>query len=163
MVQVVTVETFLEASPVAVWEAVNQPRVLLQVAHPMIRFTPIRPQRFPERWEDGDYLVHMHWRGLVPLGRHLIRISHPPPKAGMRFMLDDGHGVLCRRWRHLVSIAPDRHGTTYCDQVEVDAGPLTGVVADFARRFYSHRQARWRMLVRAGLDVGEIPARVDAV
>lgn len=153
----VVVETYLDAPPELVWAAVNQPRLLVHVAHPMIRFVPIRPKRFPESWQDGDYLVGLVRRGLIPIGKQMIRISHPPAVDGVRFMLDDGHGTLCRRWRHLASVSPEGSGTRYRDEIEVEAGLLTPLVAGFARRFYRHRQARWRALIRAGLDLDNLP------
>ncbi|MFV0300380.1 MAG: hypothetical protein ACK5IP_05805 [Paracoccus sp. (in: a-proteobacteria)] len=153
-----TVETYLDASPGVVRDAANRPRLLVYVAHPMIRFVPIRPARFPETWLDGEYLVGLRWRGLVPIGRQTVRISHPAPAEGQWLMLDDGGGTLIRRWRHLVSVAPEGRGSRYRDRVEVEAGRLTPFVADFARRFYAHRQGRWRGLIRAGMDPANIPA-----
>lgn len=40
----------------------------------------------------------------------------------------------------------------YTDTVDIDAGPLTGVVARAAVWIYRYRQARWRRLARRHLQ-----------
>lgn len=148
----VTLGTYLDADPARVWDEVNRPRLLCFVAHPLMRFDPITPARLPDRWQDGDYIVRMRWRGIMPIGRQTIRISRPPASGARRLLLDDGHGALIRRWHHLVSVEPEGAGTRYRDRIEIEAGRLTRPVAAFAGRYYAHRQRRLRDLVRADFD-----------
>ena len=49
--------------------------------------------------------------------------------------------------RH-VSIDPAGDRTRYSDRIEIDAGPLTPLVAGYAQLFYRYRQRRWRRLAR---------------
>lgn len=84
--------------------------------------------------------------GTIPLGWQAIRISLPEQLDDVRYVRDDGYGPLIKRWDHWIAIGPEGDGTRYIDQVMIDAGPLTPVVAAFARIFYAHRQKRWREL-----------------
>ena len=143
----ITVTSYLPAPPARVWDEVNKPRLLFFVARPMVRFAPVAPKALPDRWEETDYLFSLKWHGIIPLGRQVISLSRPAPKDGTHFLRDNGHSRVAKRWDHLISIAPEGGGTRYTDSVTVDAGLLTPVVAAFARRFYAHRQARWKTLV----------------
>lgn len=154
MTAVVEIATLLDAPPDRVWAEVQRPALLMFVAAPMVRFRPVDPPTLPEVWADGPHLLAMSLRGVVPLGVQTIDISRPPPEGGVRFLRDDGHSASIRRWDHLITVAPDGDGTRYADRVEIDAGWRTPIVAAFARRFYAHRQARWRALVAAGFDHG---------
>lgn len=154
MTRTVELSCLLAAPADRVWEEVNRPRLLLHVARPMIRFAPIDPPRFPERWADGPHLVSMRLGGVLPLGRQVIEVSRPAPRDGARLLLDRGRSASIRRWDHLIAVAPEGDGTRYTDRVEIDAGPRTPLVAAFARRFYAHRQRRWRRLAASGFDYG---------
>jgi len=147
-----TISTYLDAPPDRVWDAVGTPRLLQYVTHPMIRFTPVAPPQFPDRWKEGDYVVRMALYGVLPLGRQVVSISWPAPEGEGLKIRDNGHSALIRRWDHLITIAPDGNGTCYTDRIEIEAGLITPIVAALARRFYAHRQKRWRNLVAAGFD-----------
>ena len=133
-----------------IWAEVQRPELLHFVAHPLLRFRPVRPDRFPSRWEKGDYVVSMLWRGIVPLGRQTIRISQPKGPDGTKQIRDNGHSGLIKRWDHLITLEPDGSGTRYTDHVTIEAGLLTLPVTMFAKSFYAHRQRRWRLLVDSG-------------
>jgi hypothetical protein len=152
---IVPISTHLAAPPDKAWLEANTTRLLRFVSAPMIRFAPIDPASWPERWEDGEYLCSMRLGGKLPIGRQVIAISRPAPEGDRRFLRDDGRGSGIRRWDHLITIEPDGEGTRYEDRLEVDAGLRTPLVAAFARRFYAHRQARWRKLVASGFDYGD--------
>jgi hypothetical protein len=151
----VTIElaTHLDAAPDTVWRWLRRSALLRHVAAPLIRFEP-HGGSFPEEWEPGEYRAQMYLFGAVPLGWQAIRISLPEPLGDVRFVRDDGYSPLIRRWDHWIAIGPDtgpgEGGTRYSDQVTIDAGILTPMVAAFARTFYAHRQRRWRTLARTG-------------
>lgn len=144
---VVEISTYLEASPDQVWDALQKPRLLFFVARPILRFTPVDPPDFPERWIAQDYTVRLWFLGVLPLGRQIIGLSHPPAEGDVRFIRDNGRSAIIRRWDHLISIAPENGGTRYTDRVEIAAGLLTPFIVMFAHVFYRHRQRRWRHLV----------------
>ena len=53
-------------------------------------------------------------------------------------------------WNHTIRFRPLENGKLHCtDEIEIQAGLLTGVVWAFAHVFYRHRQRRWRRLLRS--------------
>ena len=147
MTRRVTLTTYLDAPPDRVWAAANTTSLLRYVAAPLIVFRPRSPSVWPERWADGEYVAAMRFFGVVPVGEQVIAISRPEPRGDVRYLRDDGRGTGIERWDHWITIKPDGAGTSYEDRVEIDAGARTAAVAAFARRFYAHRQGRWRKLV----------------
>ena len=136
-----------------VWDAVRQPRTLAWVAAPILRFRPIDPPHWPDRWSPGRHRVAMRFLGVVPMGRQWIDVSFPARAAddpdGARLVRDNGSGDLVRVWDHwiILTLRADG-GTDYRDRVDLAAGLLTPVVWAFAHLFYRWRQARWRALAR---------------
>ena len=143
----------LPASADEVWSAVLTPRLLAYIAKGRLTFSPINPPAFPQRWEARDYVVGLRWRGVLPLGRHILSVSFPPPDGATRYVRDNGSSALVRRWDHLISISPRDDGATdYVDSIDLDAGLLTPALTQFARSFYTHRQCRLLQLCRNGFD-----------
>ena len=61
---------------------------------------------------------------------------------------EEGAGI--KSWRHTLSVLPEGAGSRQIDEIEIDAGLLTPIVAPLARRMY-----RKRALVRARLLSGQ--------
>ncbi|KIT16509.1 hypothetical protein [Jannaschia aquimarina] len=156
MSRTIVISTRLGAEPDRVWEEVNSPRLLLFVAAPMIRFRPVDPPVFAERWADGPHEVEMYLFGRIPLGLQVIDISRPAAAGGKWRLRDNGRSASIPRWDHLIEVAAGRDGTIYSDTVTIEAGWRTPLVAAFAKRFYAHRQRRWRALVAADFDYGAV-------
>jgi hypothetical protein len=56
---------------------------------------------------------------------------------------------MLRRWHHELRVVPLPDGTSrYSDAVDIDAGPLSGVVAATSSALFRYRQRRWRRLAR---------------
>ena len=146
----IVLSSYLDAPIDRIWIEVQRPELLFFVASPLLQFRPVVPSHLPERWEVGDYVVSMAWRGIVPLGRQTISISYPEAPDGSKRLRDNGHSAMIRRWDHLITLEPDGSGTRYTDRVKIEAGFITLPVAKFAESFYAHRQRRWRELVEAG-------------
>lgn len=145
----VRIETVLDCSAERAFAEASKPSLLLHVAAPIIRFRPLQPATFPARWTEGRQLVALHLFGLLPIGTQWVGIEYPAARSGEYRIRDNGAGQLARRWDHLVLIRARPDGRcAYRDEVEVEAGWLTPLVALFARLFYAHRQRRWRRLVR---------------
>ena len=54
---------------------------------------------------------------------------------------------MIRSWRHEITTTPlGDNQCQYVDRIDIDAGPMTPVVAAFAAVFYRYRQRRWRSL-----------------
>ncbi|AUH35771.1 hypothetical protein CUV01_19510 (plasmid) [Paracoccus tegillarcae] len=150
----IVLSSYLNAPLDRIWTEVQRPELLSFVARPIVEFSPVVPSSFPEAWEAGDYIVSMAWRGIVPLGRQTISISHPEAPSGTRQLRDNGHSAMIKRWDHLITLELDGSGTRYTDRVAIEAGILTLPVARFAESFYAHRQRRWQKLVDSDFDYG---------
>jgi hypothetical protein len=144
--------TQLDCSTATAWNYILQPDLLHYIAHPIIKFEPIAPSSFPERWSQGDYVSRLKLFGVIPLGEQTIGIRLDPTRQQENThyeLLDDGHSQLIPKWRHLIRVERDGNDQTlYTDELELQAGLLTPLVWLFALGFYSHRQRRWRKLVR---------------
>ncbi len=146
------ISTYLEATPETVREHVLRTSLLEYVARGMIRFKPVEPDTFPETWQPGRYRTMMYWKGFLPIGSQSIVIEPQPVKGNVWSLRDRGHGALIKLWDHMVEVSPEGSGSRYLDRITVDAGLLTPLIALFARRFYQHRQKRWRRLVSNEFD-----------
>lgn len=146
----------LECAPIDAIQHVRTPRLLEYVAAPWIRFEAVDPPVLPDEWEPGGrYLVRMKLFGVVPLGTQVIGIRAVEQRGERLLVHDLGTSALVRVWDHRIEISPAGDGRTrYCDRVRIDAGWRTPFVAWFAKRFFAHRQRRWRRLVRTKFDYG---------
>ncbi|AUX70782.1 hypothetical protein CHX26_03060 [Porphyrobacter sp. HT-58-2] len=143
--------TSLSCTPDEAWAKVKTSALLQHIAAPLIRFTPKGGKAFPAVWEPGEYRAWMWLFGVLPIGWQAVVISAPEPQGDTRFVRDNGYGPLISRWDHWIEISPGVNSTTtYTDRVTIEAGPLTPLIAGFARLFYAHRQRRWRKLARTG-------------
>ncbi len=132
----------LAASPERVWEHVQTPHLMQHVGSPMIRFVPVGGGSFPEQWSVGEHKAWLYLFGFLPLGWQVIGIELPAPEPGRYRLRDNGYSPMIRRWDHRIMVESDGEGTRYTDEIEVDAGLLTPVVAWGANLFFAHRQRR---------------------
>lgn len=139
-----------------VWTEVQTSQLMLTVIKPLVYFQPIDPPVLPATWREGAYLGRMTLFGLIPLGRHTIRISFPQTAAQREYqMRDHGGGYLIPQWDHLIVVQRlDNTRTLYRDEVDIHAGLLTLLVWLFAHMYYRYRHWRWRQLIRASFDYG---------
>lgn len=145
--QTVVVSTHLDAPPERVWELLQQPSTLLHVAAGLLRFSGA--SELPARWEeDAVFRTRLWVAGIVPLPwRHHIRLVRVD-REHLRIESEESGGPV-RTWNHRILVSAEGHGTRYVDEVDVEAGWLTGVVVLAARILYRYRQARWRRLTRS--------------
>ena len=145
----VRVSTRLRCEPDAAWEAVQTTALLARVTWPLLRFAGVGPAPLPERWVEGkSSTVSMFLFGILPMGRHTIRIVSLD--SGQRVLETRESGRLAPVWNHRIEVTGDGPSrTTYSDEVEIHAGWRTPAVWLFARLFYRYRQWRWRRLAPA--------------
>jgi ligand-binding SRPBCC domain-containing protein len=143
----VVVSTHLDAPPERVWELLQQPSTLVHVAAGLLRFSGA--SELPARWEEGAQFSTRLWvAGIIPLPwRHHIRLVGIDGER-LRIESEESGGPV-RTWNHRILVSAEDHGTRYVDEVDIEAGWLTGVVALTARVLYRYRQARWRRLARS--------------
>ena len=143
----VHVESVLSASADAVWAEAKTTALLREVAWPLVRFRPAPGTALPERWPVGVPVeLRLYLFGIVPLGGHTLLVERIDD-AG-RVLQTRERSPLLKRWDHRIVVAPaGSERARYADTVEIDAGPLTPIVAAVARLFFRHRHRRWRTVV----------------
>jgi hypothetical protein len=122
------------------------PALLNYVVAGLMKFQPIDPSEFPERWSPGLYKVRMSAFHLIPVGWQYVGIELPSEHDSW-FVRDNGSGSIAKVWDHLIFIEPDGDQTRYVDEIRIDAGILSWPVSIYAKLFYRYRQWRWRRLV----------------
>jgi hypothetical protein len=142
----VTVTSELPAPAEVVWAGVRTPHAFVHVARGMLRYPAA--ERIHGPWRTGQTIAGWTFLfGVLPFSKHHLAVESIDD-ATMELWSDE-HGGLVRSWRHRLSVTPVDAGTCrYEDHIEIDAGPLTRVVAIYAHVFYRHRQRRWRGLAR---------------
>lgn len=142
-------ETTLPTSADRVWRAMQSPVTFLYVCKGLFavpalsgRAEPLRPGERGAGW-----LFAFH---VVPAYRHTIEVIEVDD-AGQTVRTRE-HGGVLRAWNHTLRVEPvDAQTCRYSDTVEVDAGPLTPVVAALAVGIFRYRQRRWHQLVHLQL------------
>ena len=143
----VRVRSVFDAPPDAVWARVTTPALLTYITYPLLSFRRQNGEPLPEVWREGDSL-HLNLVGLgcIPLGSHTIRAERID--AERREIQSRESGRMAEIWWHFIAVDDYTGGRTlYTDEIDIYAGPLTGVVAAFARFFYRYRQTRWRRVI----------------
>lgn len=143
----VRISTQLPCTADELWQRISRPQSLRFVAAPMLTFTSVEPGVLDRPWEvERDYALNLSLFGLIPLGRHTIRLV--TIDRDQRLIISRESGRLARVWNHHISFQELQPGlVNYTDEIEVRAGLLTPVIWVFAHLFYRHRQRRWRVLL----------------
>lgn len=145
----VHVHTDLPTTADKVWEAMQHPASFLYVTRGLFGFPALTGRtdavRPGERGTGRLMLFH-----LIPLSRHTIHVVEVDPST--RTLRSREHGGFLRAWNHTLHVEPTGDGTCrYSDTVDIDAGPLTGLVALAATGIYRYRQRRWHRLAHRHL------------
>ena len=136
--------TLLEAPAEAVWAAVKTPAAFRTVTRRLLAMPVIRGRH--DQWRSGETVVGWVFLfGFLPFSRHHLHIERIDEST---FTLSSHEfGGLIKTWNHDIEVTPiDATTCRYRDQIEIDAGPLTPVIALYAQWFYRMRQRRWRTL-----------------
>lgn len=156
MAKTLELSCVLEADIDQVRAAILRPALFLHVASPLIVFSPMGLDRFPDIWAAGEYRGSMKLFGLIPVGWQAIVIEMPgsgsSPSEGDLVLRDRGYGPLLRVWDHRIEARAHPKGTLYTDRLTLDAGWMTPVTAFFVKRFFEHRQRRLRGAARDGFS-----------
>ncbi len=137
----------------AAWRLMRRTATFVFVAAPLLGVR----DPLPERFAAGDRLrLRLAGPAGLPAGRHEIFVESV--EEGPRAIQTREHSPLLRRWDHRLSVTETGPASCrYTDEVELDAGPLTVLVAPVARAFFAHRQRRWRALADVLGPGGEGP------
>jgi hypothetical protein len=143
MPQKITIEADYAASADAVWASVLQYQALSAAMAGEAEYFGL-PQGEAKIGDDFDVVVKFSdWR---PNQRWHIRIIGRDDTA--RVLQSHEHGDLVRSWRHTLTVTPTGPcACRYRDEVAIEAGLLTPLVAMTARRMYEKRHLMRRRLV----------------
>ena len=128
---------------------ISRPASLRFVSAPLLHFEPLVPGELDSDWVVGKtYALRLSLFGFLPAGEHRIRLVTIDRAANL--IESKESGALSPVWNHTIRFQPFGDGKLhYSDEIEIQAGLLTGVVWAFAHVFYRHRQRRWRTLLRS--------------
>jgi hypothetical protein len=108
---------------------------------------------WPAVWAVGPtYRLKMRIFGFLPFGgiHHLYvdRMEESTYEIATREW-----DRAAKVWNHTIklqALSPTR--IHYTDEIIIYGGILTGLVTAFAKYFYQHRQRRWQLVAKQGLD-----------
>lgn len=144
-----SISTVFDCTAEQLWDEISRPASLRFVAAPLLYFEPLVAGDLDTEWVVGKtYALRLYLFGLVPLRGHRITLVSID-RAANRIESKEC-GALSPVWNHTIRFQPFGDGRLhYTDEIEIQAGLLTGVVWAFAHVFYRHRQRRWRTLLRS--------------
>ncbi|MFO7705424.1 MAG: hypothetical protein R6V43_09860, partial [Halopseudomonas sp.] len=107
------------------------------------------PGELDSDWVVGKtYALRLSLFGFLPAGEHRITLASIDREANL--IESKESGLLSPVWNHTIRFHPLGEGKLhYTDEIEIQAGLLTGIVWAFAHLFYRHRQRRWKKLLRS--------------
>lgn len=121
-------------------------KTLQYIAYPYATFEAVNGEEELIWKKDNVFSFRFKIFGLIPFGIHRIKV--------IRFGLEDG--ILTNEtnthvpvWNHEIILeGVDANTTKYTDIVEIDAGWKTVFVYIWAVCFYTHRQRKWKRLLK---------------
>lgn len=134
------------ASADVIWPGVKTPQAFVHIANGMVRFPAA--SRLDGPWRVGQTITGWTFLlNVIPFSKHHLTVASIDDET--RILVSDEHGGLLKRWHHTLHVEPlDDERCRYTDTIEIDAGPLTPIVAAYAHLFYRYRQHRWQRLAR---------------
>ncbi|MBI9086035.1 MAG: hypothetical protein JEZ11_20720 [Desulfobacterales bacterium] len=141
------ISTTINTQENRMWDELQKISSLMHVASPLLEFKPLSGSRFPKLWHVGEeYQLKLFFLGIVPLGRHSIKLVEIDPEK--KEIISNENGLFTKTWNHRIKIETiDSHRITYTDEIEIKAGVLTVSIWLFAHLFYRHRQRKWKQLI----------------
>lgn len=113
------------------FDALHNPAVFREVSAPFLRFEPVAPPLFPNRFTSGQsYTVRVKALGLLSLGTQEINPTSSD-EGEVRSFRDNGRGLtgslaVVKRFQHTMSVkSADTRQTELVDTLDFDAGALT--------------------------------------
>jgi hypothetical protein len=140
------IQTELASSAEKVWHALLKRDTFLYITRGMLGFQGA--DQWPRVFEEGlvieTRLVFFH---VIPGWRHRLRVVRVD---GEKLELkSEEEGWIVRRWNHRIRVDHDTEQRCwYTDEIDIEAGLLTGAIWAYAQVFYRYRQSRWRRLAK---------------
>lgn len=83
--------------------------------------------------------------GVMPWSDYQVKAVEVDPAARRFVTMENGNGV--KLWRHVMTIEETPTGALQTDEIEIDAGGMTWLIATLAKRMYAKRDAPRRKLL----------------
>lgn len=138
------------ASAEVVFTKLQDISTLQIIAKPLMRFKAVEDtdaSLVPEK--DRTYRFYLKIFNVIPFGIHTIHVIEFDPQTKRIYTHESNPSVSI--WNHRITLEPlDPYSVRYTDEVEIYAGWKTSLIYLWSRLFYSHRQKKWRRLLRRG-------------
>ncbi len=139
--------SIFSASAKTVFDKLKELRTLQYIAAPLATFRPVNGSDDLVWEEGGVFSFHFKVFGLIPLGIHTIRVLDFNEETHCIYTHEGNAHVPV--WNHRITLKSIHdHAVEYTDEVEINAGWKTPFVYLWAKAFYSHRQRKWKKLLR---------------
>lgn len=141
----ISLSSLFQAGKKEVFHRLQKLETLQYVAKPYATFIPLDDDQNIEWKEGSSFSFRFYLFGIIPFGIHMIHVLSCSEESGISTHEHNKHVPL---WDHRIYIeAIGDNITRYTDEVDIDAGWKTSIVAFWAKAFYTHRQRRWHKLL----------------
>lgn len=126
-------------------------KTLQYIAHPYATFKSVDDTEELTWQEDSAFAFHFKLFALIPFGVHTIKVIQFDIEKGIYTQEGNKHVPV---WNHKIILEKiDENTTKYTDIVEIQAGWKTLFVYLWANCFYSHRQRKWKRLLKRKIEL----------
>ena len=133
------------------FNALKSPAMMQRVAWPVVIFKPVKPDIFPEQWEQGIvYRMNMYLLGFLPMGWQELKISSQQDEVNKVYILRDvGPGWAVKWWDHKVVLKSVAENITNYDEIlELKTGLLGPIIWLGMKLLFFWRKYRWLKLTK---------------
>ena len=150
----ITIQSIIACPLDQAWDYALTSELIHNISWPFVRMKNV-DEGVPERWNEGATIhVKLSTFGVIPLGWHTIHVKKVDEEQGLIHTLE--HGQFIHALDHTIQIEPyGRNLALYTDDVIVNAGIFTMLLAWGVKFFYRYRQSRWQHFAR-GLEAVEV-------
>lgn len=143
----VCISSVFQADADEIWDKLQQLSTLQYIAAPFATFAPLEDTKLV--WCEGQTSsFKLKLFGLVSFGTHTINVLKFDKPALTVYTNEANKWVPV--WNHKIWLERiDDKAVKYTDEVQIDAGWKTIFVYWWSQIFYSHRQKKWRKLLKA--------------
>jgi len=133
------------------FDALKSPAMMQQVAWPLVKFKPVEPAVFPDKWQDGStYKMKMYLLGFLPMGWQELKISSQYNEKENKYLLNDvGPGWAVKWWDHKVELKRVSEKVTHYDEeLNLTTGLLSPIIWLGMSLLFKWRKNRWLQLTK---------------
>ena len=142
----VRMSSLFQAPVGKVFDKLQRSETLQYIAYPYATFEPVNGEE--ELIWKKDIVSSFQFKlfGVIPFGIHTIKVIQFDLEEGILTHETNTHVPV---WNHEIILERvDANTTKYTDIVEIDAGWKTVFVYIWAVCFYTHRQRKWKRLLK---------------